>query len=192
MLVVFCVFLFSTLHILPVIWEVSAIILEEDVVYIPALFIGSIMFFLLFYTVFLKEQRRLSSYLWYIIITALLSVTYYYIKDPYDKMHLFEYFILSFLFFRALHHHLYSQKLYVLGAVFSMIIAVIDETTQLFVANRTFSLADIGADFTAALLGQFSIVLIIKPKLERWRFKLKLRRTLLKEEKRWLSRRKEI
>lgn len=192
MLVVFCVFLFSTLHILPVIWEVSAIILEEDVVYIPALFIGSIMFFLLFYTVFLKEQRRLSSYLWYIIITALLSVTYYYIKDPYDKMHLFEYFILSFLFFRALHHHLYSQKLYVLGAVFSMIIAVIDETAQLYVINRTFSLADIGADFTAALLGQFSIVLIIKPKLERWRFKLKLRRTLLKEEKRWLSRRKEI
>lgn len=73
-----------------------------------------------------------------------------------------------------------------------MIIAIADETSQLYVANRTFSLADIGADFTAALLGQFSIVLIIKPKLERWRFKLKLRRTLLKEEKRWLSRRKEI
>lgn len=73
-----------------------------------------------------------------------------------------------------------------------MIIAVIDETAQLYVTNRTFSLADIGADFTAALLGQFSIALIIKPKLERWRFKLKLRRALLKEEKRWLSRRKEI
>lgn len=190
LLIIFCAFLFSTLHILPVIWEVSAIILEEDVGYIPALFISSIMFFLLFYTIFFKEQRRLSSYVWYIVITGLLSVAYYYIKDPYDKMHLFEYFVLSFLFFRALHNHLYSKKLYVLGAVFSMIIAVIDETAQLFVANRAFSLTDIGADFTAALLGQLSITLIIKPKLETWRFKLKLKRTRLQEQKRWLSRRK--
>lgn len=192
LLIVFCTFLFLTIELLPKYWGVLEYLLKGNVEYIPAVFIGSILSFLLFYTTFIKKQRELSSYVWFIILTFLLFFVYDYIKDPYDKMHLFEYFILSFLFFKALHHHIFSYRLYFLGAIFSMLIAVIDETTQLFTADRTFSLVDIGADFTAAVLGQLSIALIIRPKLERWRFKLKLKRGQLRAEKRWLSRRRHI
>lgn len=187
LLSIFCVVMFLTLKILPKIWQVSAFLLEEDVSYIPKIFIGSILLLFFLYLVFFKRQRRASSYIWFIILTVSLSFAYGHIEDPYDKMHLFEYFILSFLFFRALHHHIFSQKLYLMGAVFSMIIALLDETTQLFIANRSFSPIDIGADFTAAVLGQLSISLIVRPELEAWRFKLKLWRTKLRAEKRWLD-----
>lgn len=192
LLFIFCTFLFLTVELLPKCWGLLEYLFEEVIGYVPALFIGAILSILLFYTVFIKKQRRLSSYAWFIILAALLLVVYDYIKEPDDKMHLFEYFIMSFLFFKALHHHVFSYRLYFLGAIFTMVIAVVDETMQFFTASRTFNLADIGADFAAAMLGQLSIALVIRPKLERWRFKLKQKRAHLHAEKRWLSKRTNI
>jgi len=79
-----------------------------------------------------------------------------------------------------------STKLYFLGAVLTIIIAIADETTQVFSPVRGFSFSDLGADFISATLGQISIALVIRPKLEVWRFTLKSKVKGLKAQQEWL------
>ncbi|MFC1808465.1 VanZ family protein, partial [Candidatus Omnitrophota bacterium] len=88
------------------------------------------------------------------------------------------------------HHHLYTTKLYVIGALFTMIVALVDEYTQMFTVYRTFSFADIGADFAAGLLGQFSIALILRPELDIWRVGLRYKRKMLIAQNRWIDEKK--
>ncbi|MFC1807527.1 hypothetical protein ACFL0T_04080, partial [Candidatus Omnitrophota bacterium] len=101
LLILFCVFIFLSLEVLPSIWGLleHADFVNADL--IPPIFIGGIQIFLLYYTFFVKKQRAVSSYVWFFILNIILSVIYFAIENPYDKMHLFEYFTLSFLFFRA-------------------------------------------------------------------------------------------
>ncbi|NQT89785.1 MAG: VanZ family protein [Candidatus Omnitrophica bacterium] len=189
-LLIFCVLLFLSLRIVPIIWRVLLYFFEESVSYIPIVFIGTVLLFLLLYVAFARKQKSLSSYVWFGVLTLLFFVVYDYIKDPYDKMHLCSYFIISFLLFRALHHHIFSQKLYFIGVIFSMSLAMADEYAQMFVAGRTFSYGDMFADFAAATLGQLYIALVIKPKLERWRVTLRVKSRILKSEMKWVRKHK--
>ena len=67
--------------------------------------------------------------------------------------HFLEYAILSWLFMRALSHHIRSLKITSLMAVFLTILyAVTDEFHQLFVPTRTGSFRDLAIDSLAAIL----------------------------------------
>lgn len=189
-LFVFCSIIYLTMDMLPTVWNILQSSVGVNVVYIPRIFVGSVLLFLFFYLLIFRKHRVLSSYLWFAGLTVILGVMYGSIGNPYDKMHLFEYFIMSFLFFKALRHHLFTTKLYFLGAIFAMIMALTDETFQFFTAERTFSLGDIGADFVAATLGQIAIALIIRPKLEVWRPMLRRSQRHLRAQEEWLKRRK--
>ena len=187
----FCLVMFFTSTTLPEVWENLPDLFQGNKEYLPMIFIVSIQLIFLGYLIFVRKQAKVSSYLWYIFFMGLLFFVYKQIPDPYDRMHLFEYFIVTYLFFKALHHHIFSQKLYFMGVIFTLSLALIDEFFQLFTFERTASLADLAADFAAATVGQLSIALIIKPKLEKWRFKLKLKRAQLSAEQQWLKKRKQ-
>lgn len=191
MLVVsFCALLFLTQDALPAIWNtVRSLFGDAVVMYIPAAFMGSSMAFLLLYIVFIKKKRNFSNYIWYLIVLTVLYVAYMGIDNPYEKMHLFEYFLLSLFAFRLFHHYIFSYKLYFINAIFTIAIALLDEGSQLFTVHRTFSFADLGADFTAAVLGQLSIALIIAPKLQVWRLRIKSKYKHYYAQEKWLNRR---
>jgi len=186
LIIVICGFIFSTLDILPAVWNALRFIIGDGVNFIPVVFIGSVLGFFLFYTLAVKKQKHLQSYIWFGILVVCIYFAYKGIEGPYDKMHLFEYFIMSFVLFRVLHHYIVSTKLYFLGAIFTLVVAVVDETMQGFSPTRVFSFADLGADFVAATLGQISIALIIKPKLEIWRFTLKSKIKRFHAQEEWL------
>ena len=186
----FCALIFLTRDILPAIWNSFRSFAGDDAAaYIPAVFVGCSMLFLLLYLIFIKKKRRLSNYIWYLAVLAVLSLAYTRIGNPYDKMHLFEYFLLSLFAFRLFHHYFFSYKLYLINAIFTILIAVIDEGSQLFTVYRSFSFADLGADFIAAVLGQVSIALVIAPKLQVWKFYIKRKYKHFFAQEEWLNRR---
>jgi VanZ family protein len=139
------------------------------------------------YTVIVKKQKNFLAYAWFLILAVLFYVAYDEIENPYDKMHLFEYFALSFLFFRLLRHYMFNVWLYPVCAMLTMVVAITDESLQIFTSHRHFSFSDLGADFISALLRQISIALTIRPTLESYRYTLRRKKRHFLDEKRWLK-----
>jgi VanZ family protein len=173
LVIVFLTFIVLTLDIMPDLWSLISIIIGGQIQHMPEVFIGSAVATLLLYAVFIKCQRNPFAYLWFFVLAEAFYIVYSNIKSPYDRMHLYEYFILGFLFFRLLRHYAHTEKLYVLSCVLTMLVAVVDEYLQSFSAYRTPSISDLMADFSAALFGQLSIALVIKPRLAALSFKIK-------------------
>ena len=82
--------------------------------------------------------------------------------------HIFEYFILAFLFFRVFQFHkLKKKEVYVLSFLFSLAYALSDEIHQVFVFGREGKFSDVGVDMIGIILA------ILVYNLFRKRFKLK-------------------
>ena len=184
----FTVFLYMAVDILPAIWSVLNLITGKNIEYFPGIFIAIPLFLLLFYTVFIRKQQNTYCYVWYIILTVGMVQIYYMIEGPYNRMHIFLYFMVSILFFRMLHHYLHDNRLYFFGFLMAVSFGVFDECLQFFSANRGFSLSDIKADALAALLGQMFLMLVVRPDLRPSipRLKSKVKRYYVQEE--WLKR----
>jgi len=70
-----------------------------------------------------------------------------------DKfIHLVEYGILGFLFYRALRASRLAKQVFILAIIFSILYALSDEIHQYFVPGREFDLWDIAADSLGAIL----------------------------------------
>lgn len=70
-----------------------------------------------------------------------------------DKfIHLVEYGILGFLFYRALKVSKLSSRVFLLTVIFSILYALSDELHQLFVPGRKFDLWDLAADSLGVIL----------------------------------------
>lgn len=66
--------------------------------------------------------------------------------------HIFEFMVLAILFFTVLINFPILHQLF-LSLVFSISIAIIDETIQLFVSGRAGSIVDVGFDSIGVLIG---------------------------------------
>lgn len=163
LVLVFCTFLFLSFELMPLIWQLLKFLIGSNVNAIPVLSMGFILGFLLIFTIFIKKQKRFSSYAWFIILVAYTSVVCRYVKSPYDRMHLVEYYMLGLFFYRLLTNYIYNNMIYILSLILTTLIGIVDEVVQLFTAYRSFSVADIGVNFAAVLLAQLSIALVIKP-----------------------------
>ena len=66
--------------------------------------------------------------------------------------HFTEYMVLGMLSVNAIHYYL-TKKLYVIGAGFCVVIAMIDETIQLFVEGRSGQVSDVLLDSIGSFTG---------------------------------------
>ena len=148
------------------------------------------MLLLLFYLIFIKRQKRVSSYLCYVALVGSALLLYEVIPDHYEKMHIFEYFIVSILCFRVLHHSFHDIRLYFFSIILSLFIALLDESLQFFTLYRAFSIKDIAADILSAATGQFFIMLVIRPDIGSWRLKLNKKIDAFHAENRWVKNQK--
>ena len=81
-----------------------------------------------------------------------------------DKfVHLVEYGVLGFLFYRALKVSKLASRVFLLAMIFSLLYALSDEVHQLFVPGRVFDLWDLAADS----LGVISVALYLRYKQRR-------------------------
>lgn len=188
--IMFSFFVFTAMEVMPSIWTVLRFILKEDIKHLTDIFIAIPFIILLFYTIFVKRQKHFLSYLWYIILIVLVYVLYNSIESPYNRMHIFQYFLLSILVFRIMHHFIYDARLYFLGILIAGCFGIADETTQYFISTRRASLADLGADFISAALGQMFLFLVVRPELEMWRFKLRKHIKGYYQQEKWLKKRR--
>ncbi len=86
-----------------------------------------------------------------------------------DKfIHLIEYGILGFLFYRALRASRLAKQVFILAIIFSILYALSDEIHQLFVPGREFDLWDLAADSLGAIL----IAIYLKRKQELGKIRL--------------------
>ena len=98
-----------------------------------------------------------------------------------------QYFLLSILVFRIMHHFIYDIRLYILGVLVAGCFGIADETAQYFISTRTASLADLGVDFISAALGQMFLFLVVRPELETGRSKLRKQIKGYYAQERWLK-----
>jgi len=159
----------------------------SDVKNLPAFLIVAIFCFLLLYIIFIKRQKYFLSYVWFIILIAYAHIAYKSIGNPYDRMHLIEYYMLALFLYRLLTNYMYNKNIYILGLLLTIIIGIVDESAQFFTVYRSFSGADIAADFTAALLAQLSIALVIRPSFDISIPKLRRKVKGLRTQKEWVK-----
>lgn len=85
-----------------------------------------------------------------------------------DKLvHFLEFFILSILLIRAFRNSFDSlsiEKIATLSLMISILYAIMDETRQHFISDRTPDILDILADFTGSYIG-----VVIYRRIKRWR-----------------------
>jgi len=140
---------------------------------------------LVIYVIFAKKKFKLLrlSVLASILFMGLHSLGG--ITDPYDKLHIVEYSILSFCLFRVLRFYNPTTALYLWCVVFVAIAGFTDEFIQGFFPGRQSGLQDIKVDICAGILSQLTIALVIFPRLERWRIKIAFLKKGLYKRERW-------
>jgi len=171
----FCALIFTSMEVIPAIWGLVAYLAPNLIDYLPDILLGAVFLLLILYVSFIKKEANMLNYIYFVILVAVTFMISTKIKDSYNKMHLFEYFMLSILSFRLFHHYIYDIRLYILALFLSLLVGIADEFTQILVCSRRFDLFDLRNDMIAALIGQFFVAFVISPKLDLWRFKLKRR-----------------
>jgi VanZ family protein len=109
------------------------------------------------------------------------------IEDSQDKLHIIVYGILAFLLFRVLRFYNHTTALYLWCAIFVGIAGCADEYVQRFIPGRGFSLLDIKTDVFTGILSELAIMLVICPRLEKWRLKMSFYKKKLYERQKWIE-----
>ncbi len=109
------------------------------------------------------------------------------IETPQDKLHIIVYGILAFLLFRVLRFYNPTTALYLWCAIFVGIAGCADEYVQRFIPGRGFSLLDIKTDVFTGILSELAIMLVICPRLEKWRLKMSFYKKKLYERQKWIE-----
>ncbi len=109
------------------------------------------------------------------------------IESHFDKLHIIEYGILALLLFRVLRFYNPTTALYLWCAIFVAIAGYADEYVQSFIPARNFSLLDIKTDVFTGILSELAIMIVICPKLEKWRLKMSFYKKKLYERQEWIK-----
>jgi hypothetical protein len=131
------------------------------------LFAAAITFLALGYFLYFRLKiRRLSNYVWLGLISAFY--VYFTLKlwaNPEEAIHFIQYGLLGFFLFRALHHHIDDNGIYLAGFLLGTLIGTFDEILQWIVPGRYFDLRDVGLNALSSALFQILLWKGIRPKL---------------------------
>ncbi len=114
------------------------------------------IFFLGFfvYVTAIKKERRLSQYIYYILILIAFFLVMRFLRYPVERIHLIEYSIFGALFFWTM--SIYGLSLLASYAITVFVILLVgsaDEIVQSFIPTRFFDFRDILINFQSGILG---------------------------------------
>ena len=149
--------------------------------------IGIIGIALAIYVIAADKRYKIPRLLALIVILFIGLNGLTYIESSQDKLHIIVYGILAFLLFRVLRFYNPTTALYLWCAIFVGIAGCADEYVQRFIPGRGFSLLDIKTDVFTGILSELAIMLVICPRLEKWRLKMSFYKKKLYERQKWIE-----
>jgi hypothetical protein len=115
-----------------------------------------------------RRQLALGAYIGLTVFGgALLGVAWHLRGNPVEAFHLVQYGILSVLIYRALLHRCSDNSIYLLSAVLTGSVGILDEWIQWLIPERYWGFRDVVINFTAAVLAQGLLASGLRPKLIR-------------------------
>ncbi|MFP4082168.1 MAG: VanZ family protein [Candidatus Aminicenantes bacterium] len=115
--------------------------------------VGAAFLTLLFFLFFRLKIRRLSNYLWLLLVAAL----YFYFtlklsQVPVEAVHFLEYGLLGFLLFRALKFNTKDISIYFIAFLSGSLVGIFDEIFQWVVPVRYWDIRDVGLNSLSCAL----------------------------------------
>ncbi len=112
-----------------------------------------------------RHRERFSAFS--LLLLALFATVYFYLlkyqcRFPAERLHLMEYGLLAYLFYRALRFDFSKASAYVLGFLLSSGFGFMDEVIQYFLPNRVFELRDVMTNVAASALGLLVVGVLLK------------------------------
>jgi len=115
----------------------------------------------------IRNARRGASIKNYVWLAVVAGFYFYFTltlwKCPEEAIHFLEYGLLSFLFYRALRHHVRDVTIYFTASFLVLFVGSIDEAIQWVVPDRVGSFRDVWINFLAGALFQLGLWKGIKP-----------------------------
>jgi len=105
----------------------------------------------LFYAVL--RLRRPSTYLLLALLMPVYLVLFFLVQDPEETIHYLEYGLLVYFLYRALRFEFSSTGSGICAVTLGSLIGILEESLQLFVPQRFFTLNDLAKNIAACLLG---------------------------------------
>ncbi|MFQ5713557.1 MAG: VanZ family protein [Candidatus Scalinduaceae bacterium] len=149
--------------------------------------IGIIGIALAIYVIATNKRYKIPRLLALIVILFIGLSCLADMEDFQDKLHIIVYGILAFLLFRVLRFYNPTTALYLWCAIFVGIAGCADEYVQRFIPERDFSLLDIKTDVFTGILSELAIMLVICPRLEKWRLKMSFYKKKLHDRQKWIE-----
>jgi VanZ family protein len=106
------------------------------------------------YVTAIKKERRLTQYIYYILILIAFFLVMRFLRYPVERIHLIEYSIFGALFFWML--SIYGLSLlasYTITVFATLLVGGADEIVQSFIPTRFFDFRDILINFQSGILG---------------------------------------
>lgn len=129
--------------------------------------IGLVFIGFLVYLIKRTRNTPLSSYIWLLVFFIITVFFLFRVETTRERLHFLGYGIMSLVLYRALRHRIGTKILYLWSCLIIIIFAILDERLQSFIARgSSFEFRDIVIDWLSALLAQFLILLVARPKLE--------------------------
>lgn len=126
--------------------------------YAVLLTVSGIFIYLLLYLFFRMKIRRISNYLWLLLVTTLYVYFTLQLWDvPVEAIHFLEYGLLGFLLFRALKFDIKDLSLYIIAFLMGSLVGIFDEILQWIVPLRLWDIRDVGLNALSCGLFQLGL-----------------------------------
>lgn len=131
---------------------------------VPALGVLALIAFFAF-----ARETRVRSYLWLAVVAGgfayLLTL---HCEYPVERVHLIQYSLLAFVFYRALRIDLSERASLIIAAAIALLVGTCDEVMQQFVADRRCTLSDMVTNWFAGGLGLVALMAFERDGIWSW------------------------
>jgi len=151
---------YTTLGVVPGVWDFIDGLLGGNGAFVVMALLVAAGLVVLLHMVFIKKERDAKEYLLFMLFLWAYLALGKIARMPVEKVHMIEYSILGFMAYNALKIDLdrYEWKLYIYGAVFCLVIGVVDEVIQGILPNRVFDFRDIFIN----VVSSFTVLAVIR------------------------------
>lgn len=159
-------FIYATLSLMPGVWKWLTQQVGRPINYLAVIILTVAGAFLLWYLIFVRRDKNISSYVWFLLIACLYIYGLGKIHRPAEKIHFLEYGLLSYFVFRALRNDIKNRSIYLWTALIVFLLGFLDEGIQWFLPNRYYDIRDVIVNGAAGLLGLGVICFVIKARID--------------------------
>ncbi len=162
----FTVFIFATLNVVSGWWKTVFDVLGSEKLKLGFLFVLGMAFLLWVVKIGTdKKSHKLSRLVWLIVIVGIYIYFLSIISNVVEQIHLAEYGILTWLYFRPINKRINNVAAYILTWLLVGVIGILDEWVQFYLPSRVGVLPDIYLNLSSSALALILIAKTIRPKL---------------------------